>query len=361
MTNAKRIVLSAGGTGGHLFPAAALARELILRGYDVELFTDRRGQKYATVFGDVPVHVLPAGTVRAGLAGKITGLAGLAAGILAALILLLRRRPAVVVGFGGYPSVPGVLAAQLLKIPTLLHEQNAVLGKANKLLARQARRVALSLAVVGQADARNIVTGNPVRAEIAALADVPYPAPVRGGPLYLFVMGGSQGSSVFAQVVPQALAKFSAGIDMRLHVTQQCRADDIETVRGIYETANIAARLETFFTDVPEILAASHLVISRSGASTVAELTAAGRPAIFVPYPHHADQQQLVNANAVAVAGGGWIMQQGQDFTADALAGRLGDFLQDPHLLAAAAAASRACGKPDAAARLAEAVIEAIS
>lgn len=364
MTHNKLIVLSAGGTGGHMFPAAALARDLLSRGYRVELVTDRRGKKYAETFGAIPIHVLPAGTLHPGLFGKLRGATSLVSGIVRGGALLRKLKPAVVVGFGGYPSVPGVWAAQRLKIPTILHEQNAILGKANKLLAPRAQGIALSLphmeGLQGSA-AAIVVTGNPVREDIAMLCTKPYPMLDGDGVMRLFVMGGSQGSNVFAHVVPQALAKFPAEVRARLHVTQQCRPEDLDNVRTLYHAAQIEARLENFFTDVPTVLAASHLVISRSGASTVAEITAAGRPAIFVPYPHHADQQQKVNADTVADGGGAWVMLQDSGFTIDALYERLNSFLQNPQTLFRAAEAARACGRPDAARRLGNLVTEIAS
>jgi len=354
--NRKLILLSAGGTGGHVFPAAALARELMSRGCPVELVTDTRGEKYRDAFGGIPVHVIPAGTLGAGVGGKVTGIARLFAGIFRGFGLVKSLKPAAVVGFGGYPSFPAVFAAQWLKVPTVVHEQNAVPGLANKMLAGKARRIALSMSA-SNADPRATVTGNPVREEIAALAARPYPELDYAGPVNLFVMGGSLGATVFSKVVPQALAKLSPEDCGRLRVTQQCREADLTEAESVYEKAGIQARLETFFNDVPELLANSHLIISRSGASTVAEVTAAGRPAIFVPYPHHADQQQKVNALTVAEAGGAWVMEE-KDFTAEALSSRIAELLHDRKELERMAMASRGCGRPEAAKALANLVIE---
>jgi UDP-N-acetylglucosamine--N-acetylmuramyl-(pentapeptide) pyrophosphoryl-undecaprenol N-acetylglucosamine transferase len=350
------ILLSAGGTGGHMFPAAALARDLISRGYRVALATDPRGKALAKVFDGVPVHVLQAGTMGAGLKGKVLGLARLSVGMAQAWSLLGKLRPAVVVGFGGYPSVPAVYMAQRMGIPTVIHEQNAVLGRANKMLAPRADRIAMSWpqpesALDKALRDRVVVTGNPVREDIAALFTKPYPALKQDGTLRIFVMGGSLGASVFATIVPGALANLPAAQRTRLEVTQQCRADDLGTTRQIYEIAGIKAHLETFFFDVPERLAQAHLLICRSGASTVAEVAAAGRPAIFVPYPHHADHQQKINAESIADVGGAWVMTQ-DGFTKDALMARIETFLQNPETLFRAAEAARGCGRPDAARKL---------
>lgn len=357
----KLILLSAGGTGGHMFPAQALGRDLIARGYRVEIATDARGMAFADHFEGIPMHPLKAGTLGAGLAGKIKGGLALAAGTMQAFALLRRLRPVAVAGFGGYPSVPAVLAAQKTGIPTIIHQSDAVLGRANAFLAHGATRIALSWeATQGLKPAeraRAVVTGSPVRPEIAALFTRPYPALETDGELRLLVMGGSLGANVFGEVVPEALRRLPAAHRARLRVVQQCRREDLETVRGIYGAAGIEARLETFFADVPEQLARAHLIISRSGASTVAEVTAAGRPAIFVPYPHHADQQQKINADAVADKGGAWVMTQ-NGFTPEALLTRVETFLQNPQTLPRAAEAARNCGRPDAALRLGNLVVE---
>lgn len=351
----KLIVLSSGGTGGHMFPAAALARDLVSRGYQVRVVTDERGKKYEGNFGGVPFHVIQAGTMGAGVAGKISGMARLSIGMVQAFRLIDRLKPAVVVGFGGYPSVPAMYAAQAKKIPTVIHEQNAIMGRANAFLTAKAERIALSLPYTEGLDesdaARTVVTGNPVREDIAALYTRPYPVLEKDGVFRLCVMGGSQGANIFAEVVPATLVKLPAVYRSRLEVTQQCREEDLSFVRGAYEKAGIKARLEVFFSDVANILSQAHLVISRSGASTVAEVSAAGRPAIFVPYPHNRDDQQKINADVVADAGGAWVMTQ-NGFTVEALLPRIETFLQHPETLFRAAEGARSCGKPDAARRL---------
>ena len=354
------ILLSAGGTGGHMFPAAALAKDLHSRGFRVELVTDSRGRAFTRDFGDIPIHVIQAGTLGAGMMGKVRGLSGLAMGIAQAAALLKKSRPAVVVGFGGYPSFPAVYAAQRMKIPTIIHEQNAILGRANAMLAPKADRIALSMSHIHGLDETDIpratVTGNPIRDRIAALYSKPYPTVQPDGVMRILVMGGSLGAHVFAEIVPPALARLSPDHRARLEVVQQCLPDDLEPTRAIYERAGSYARLESFIPDIPDELARAHLVIARSGASTVAEVTTAGRPAIFVPYPHHPDQQQKINADVVADVGGAWVMTQ-NGFTEDAVMARVETFLQNPEILFRAAENARNIGRPDAARRLGNLVL----
>ena len=351
----KLILLSSGGTGGHVFPAIALAKDLLSRGYRVHFVTESRGQKYLQNIEGIEVHVIKSGTLGSGVLGKIKGLTSLGLGILQAGKLIDRLQPSIVVGFGGYPSFPGVYVAQKRKIPTIIHEQNAILGKANVMLASKADRIALSMKRGDGLDevdsVRSIVTGNPVREEVSELYNKPYPALETDGPLNIFIVGGSLGAKVFSDVLPSALSQLSAAYKARLNIVQQCREEDIEKVRTQYADAGIKAKLGVFFDNVPEILQTSHLIIARSGASTVAEVTTAGRPAIFVPYPYHADQQQKINAEAVVDAGGAWMMSQ-NGFTEEALLARLETFLQNPETLFRAAESSRECGKPDAARRL---------
>jgi len=358
------IILSAGGTGGHMTPARALGHDLISRGYRVELITDQRGLKYENFFADIPVHAIPSGTLGAGILGKIKGVSNLALGILKANRLVKKLKPALVIGFGGYPSVPAVYAAQRQKIPTIVHEQNAIIGRANEFLAPKANRIALSWPEIQGLDEseteRSVVTGNPVRAEIAALYMQPYPNVTADSTLRIFIMGGSLGASVFSEVVPKAFSGLSAEYRARLHVVQQCREAYLESTRQAYKDAGIKADLATFFENVASQLEQSHLVIARSGASTVAEVTTAGRPAIFVPYPHHKDQQQKINSDAVADAGGAWTMTE-EGFTPEALLARMETFLQNPSILFRAAEKSRSCGKPDAARKLGNLVTEMIS
>lgn len=356
------IVLAAGGTGGHMFPAEALARELLKRGHAVALVTDRRGQAFGDTLPEVPVHRIRAASPSGGIVGKLKAAALLALGIVEARGLLRRLRPAAVVGFGGYPSVPTVYAAARAGTPTLLHEQNAVLGRANRLLAGAAARLAVafpSIAAVREADRAKIVrTGNPVRPAVAARRNAPYEAPAADGPVRILVMGGSQGARVFSDVVPAALARLPEDLRGRIHLSQQCRPEDIEGVRAATAGLGLGAvELESFFRDVPERLAACHIAVTRAGASTVAELTCIGRPAILVPYPFATDDHQTANAKAVADDGGAWHVPQ-PGFTPEALAERLGALLNDPDGLARAARAAAAWGTADAAASLADTVLE---
>jgi len=271
---------------------------------------------------------------------------------LQAIFLLLKHRPGVIVGFGGYPSFPAVFAGQLLGIPTVLHEQNAVLGKANAFLARYARAIAMSLPETrGIKDAGKVVhTGNPVRAEIVAVRDVPYAAP--SGEINILVTGGSQAAGLLSQVVPDAAALLPEDMKKRLFVAHQARAGDIDLAAQKYKNAGVRAEVKTFFGDMSARLAACHLLIGRSGASTVAEVAVTGRPALFVPL-RHKDMQQKFNAESVTAHGGGWMIMQ-EDFTAPVLAQKLQELFANPAILMAAAQASRACGQPDAAAKLAD-------
>ncbi len=351
----KLILLSAGGTGGHMFPADALAQDLLSRGYRVALATDIRGKRFEPFAGGIPIHVLKSGTIGAGLFRKVKSVVSLGMGYFQARKLLSDLKPAVVIGFGGYPSVPAVYAAQKMKIPTVIHEQNAILGRANVFLAPKAEKIAVAWAHVegleSSDEARAVVTGNPVRPDISGLYNKPFPTIEQDGTLRIFITGGSQGASVFSEVMPLALARLPAHHRTRLEIVQQCRDEDIEKVQRIYDDAHIKCDLRPFFKDMALQLEKCHLVIARSGAGTVSEVTTAGRPAIFVPYPHHADQQQKRNADAVADAGGAWVMTQ-NGFTPEALLARLETFLQNPETLFRAAENARSCGRPDAARKL---------
>jgi len=352
------VVLATGGTGGHMFPAEALARELLGRGFRVALLTDRRGQAFGDRVPGVATHRIPAGRLGAGIWGKAIGIAEIMLGTFAAGRLLRSLRPAVAVGFGGYPSVPTMLAATRLGIPTLLHEQNARLGRANRLLAPRVSRIATSFAKVDglrAADmARIALTGNPVRPDVVAERGTPYPA--ADGTLHLLVTGGSQGARILSGVIPPALALLPETLRRRLVLMQQARPEDVEAVRQIHRRNGIASEVAPFFEDLASRLARAHLVIARSGASTVAELTVVGRPALLVPYRHAADDHQTVNARALSEAGAAWVMAE-TGFTTDALAELLTPLLQSPARLAAAAAAAHRLGRPDAARLLADLVV----
>jgi UDP-N-acetylglucosamine--N-acetylmuramyl-(pentapeptide) pyrophosphoryl-undecaprenol N-acetylglucosamine transferase len=355
-------MLAAGGTGGHLFPAEALARELLARSQPVVLVTDRRGPAFGETLPAVPVYRVRSATLEPGLPGTLRTVVSLGIGTLQALRVIRRLNPAVVVGFGGYPSLPTVAAARLAGVPVVLHEQNAVLGRANRWMAPGVCRLAISFPVVaavpGSCRDVSVRTGNPVRPAVAAVRDIFYVPPEEVGAIRLLVIGGSQGARVFSEVVPAALALLPAALRARLVVAQQCRPEDLDRVSAAYDGLGVGAvDLSSFFHDVPARLAAAHLVMCRAGASTMAELTVVGRPAILVPYPYATDDHQTANAQALGQAGGAWLMAQ-PDFTPQSLARRLETLLTQPADLALAAAVARGWGAPDAAQRLADTVVE---
>ncbi|MFZ4807846.1 MAG: undecaprenyldiphospho-muramoylpentapeptide beta-N-acetylglucosaminyltransferase [Hyphomicrobiaceae bacterium] len=359
------VMLAAGGTGGHLFPAYALAEELGRRGYTVDLATDMRGDRYGTGFPARKIHQLPAATLTGrSLVNVLRTAATMARGIAAARRVMSETRPAVVVGFGGYPSFAPLVAARLAGIPTALHEQNAVLGRANRLLARAVSAIATSFPTVklleGAAARKAHFTGNPVRTQVVAAARPLYGQPDAGGPLRLVVFGGSQGARVFADIVPQAVAQLSFATKVRLSVVQQAREEDMERVRQAYAAAGVRAELAPFFRDLPERLATAHLVIGRAGASTIAELTVLGRPSILVPLPHALDADQLQNAIHLADAGGALCIEQ-KDFTPERLTAELVKLFDAPQVLETMAEAAQSQGRPDAVARLADLVADLIA
>jgi UDP-N-acetylglucosamine--N-acetylmuramyl-(pentapeptide) pyrophosphoryl-undecaprenol N-acetylglucosamine transferase len=358
------VLLAAGGTGGHVFPAEALASELMDRGYRLGLVTDKRGKVYGGALGELETHHILAGGI-AGKRGpaKIKSMMELGLGAWQAWGLLKTLRPDAVIGFGGYASVPTMMAATFSPIPTAIHEQNALLGRANRLLAKRVQAIATSFAdtrgLPQGADQTVTLTGMPVRAPIAAMAGTPYPETEGDAPLGVLVLGGSQGATVLSDVVPLALAKLPDDIKARIDVTQQCRAEDLDKVKTAYSQSGLRAHLATFIDDVPQRMAKAHVVISRAGASTVAEALAVGRPSILVPYPHAADDHQTYNAHAVDAAGAGWIMPQ-DTFTPDSLAMRLDSLLGLPAVLQKAARCARELGRADAAKRLADMVASLI-
>lgn len=355
------VVIAAGGTGGHFFPAEALAHALTGRGYRPVLMTDGRSAgRGSEAFADGDRHVLPgAGIAGRGLVKGVKATAALAAGTIAAAKLLRSLQPGAIVGFGGYPCVPPIVAARLsgMKTPVILHEQNAVLGRANRSLAKRVTVLALSAAGTTRVPAgvRTVVTGNPVRPTIAVLADAPYEAPTQDGPINLLVTGGSLGARVLSDIVPQALIALPPEFRARLRVVQQARQEDGDRVRAAYQAAGIAAEVSPFFADMAQRLAASHLVIARAGASTTAELAVTGRPALLVPLPSAIDDHQSANAAILAQAGAAWVLPQTQ-FTVDAVADQLAVLFADPSLLSAASLAARHIARADAVALLADLV-----
>jgi UDP-N-acetylglucosamine--N-acetylmuramyl-(pentapeptide) pyrophosphoryl-undecaprenol N-acetylglucosamine transferase len=355
MSGQKLIALAAGGTGGHLFPAEALARELTARGYRVALITDRRGQAFGDKIG-VELHRIRAGRLDGGITGKIVAVAEMALGTLGAQRLLKRLAPACVAGFGGYPSVPTMIAASRLKLPTLIHEQNALLGRANRLLAPRVARIATSFpdtqGIAAKDRAKVTLTGNPVRPAIALMRGVGYPAVTSDAPFKILVLGGSQGARILSAVVPRALTLLDPALRRRLEVAQQARPEDLELARQTYLDGQVAAELASFFDDVPARLASAHLAISRAGASSVAEIAMIGRPAILVPFAAAAEDHQTLNARGFAASGAAWIMAE-REFTPEALAARLASLMVDADRLSRAAAAAATLGRPQAARDLA--------
>ena len=347
-------VLAAGGTGGHLFPAQALAERLVRHGARVCLVADRRADAFADKVPGIEIRRIRAGRLGGGPLQSARGALLMAVGFVEARRLLRRLDPAAVVGFGGYPSVPTMLAAIGLGLPTVIHEQNAVLGRANRLLAARVRRIAtgfLDTSGLRPADrARALYTGNPVRPAIAAAA-TRYRPPREGMPIELVILGGSQGARIFADIVPPALAGLPPALRAALRVSQQARHEDCVRVAAQLEAAGIAAEVKSFFTDVPERLARAQLAICRAGASTVAELARIGRPALLVPYPHATDDHQAANARAFAASGAGWLVPQA-GLTAPILTTILAERLADPAGLARGAAQARKFACDDAAERL---------
>ena len=355
----RHYVLAAGGTGGHMVPAHALAEELLARGHRVALITDDRGARIPGLFDKVQVHVLPAGRLAGGPLGWLRAARSIMTGRAMALRLYETFRPAAVIGFGGYPALPALLAARKDKVPTLVHEQNAVLGRVNRLVASRVDAIATSYPEVQRLPAKarhkTDFVGNPVRDEVAAIREQPFPALDGDGVFRLLVTGGSQGATILGSVVPDGLSLLPEHFRRRLQVTQQCRAEDIERVRERYAALGIPAELATYMEDLPARLAWAHLVIARAGASTIAELTAAGRPAILIPLPSATDDHQTANAREMAKAGGARMIAQSK-FTPVELAKQMQKLALDPEALANAAARARALGKPDAARALADLV-----
>jgi UDP-N-acetylglucosamine--N-acetylmuramyl-(pentapeptide) pyrophosphoryl-undecaprenol N-acetylglucosamine transferase len=361
MADLRPIVLATGGTGGHVFPAEALAGELEARGVPFALVTDSRGRKWQGVLSRRPIHYVHSASPSGSLGARLRALLSLGLGLFDAWRALGRIDPAAVVGFGGYASVPTMIAARLRRTPAMVHEQNAVLGKANRLVLGGVSKVATSFARTRFVnESRAHLVGNPVRDAVKALRGSTYRAPGPDRVIDLLMFGGSQGAASFSQVIPDAILSLPAPLRARLRIVQQCRPEDLEKVRGRYLQANIIAELAPFFADLPQRLASAHLVIGRSGASTVAELATIGRPSILVPYPHAADDHQTANARAFE-ANGACIVIPHAEFTAPTLAGHLRALFDAPERMAAMAVAAHAAGRPDAAARLADLVGELIA
>jgi UDP-N-acetylglucosamine--N-acetylmuramyl-(pentapeptide) pyrophosphoryl-undecaprenol N-acetylglucosamine transferase len=362
MDNAPLILLAAGGTGGHLFPAEALGVELIKRGLRVRLATDARALRYSGLFSKDMIDVVPSETVRSRNPVSLARTAiMLGYGTVVALNLVRRLKPAAVVGFGGYPTVPPLLAARWLGVPGIIHDANAVLGRANRFLSSRVDAVATSLPGVLDRDpslaGKTTTVGTPMRPAILAAAAVPFASPEPNGPLRVLVVGGSQGARVMSDIVPGAIERLEPVLWSRLILTQQVREEDMARVRVVYERLKINAELAPFFGDLPAKLASSHLVISRSGAGTVAELAAIGRPSILVPLPGAIDQDQFANAGVLSQANGALRIRQAE-FTPDRLAAEISALAAEPARLTAMATAARSVGRLDAAERLADLVMK---
>jgi len=356
------ILLAAGGTGGHLFPAEALGVELMKRGFRVRLATDARALRYSGLFSRDTIDVVPSETLRGRNPISLARTAfTLAAGMAIAVRLLRKLKPAAVVGFGGYPTLPPLIAARLLGIPGIIHDANAVLGRANRFLSSRVSAIATSLPGVLDRDpelaSKTTTVGTPMRPAILAAAAVKYAGPETSGPFRLLVTGGSQGARVMADIVPPAIEKLEPSLWSRLALTQQVREEDMTRVRAVYDRLKINAELAPFFTDLPARLAANHLVVSRSGAGTVAELAAIGRPSILVPLPGAIDQDQFANAGVLSEAGGALRILQ-SEFTPDRLAAEISALAADPAKLAGMAKAARNAGRLDATERLADLVVK---
>lgn len=359
MTNSRCYVLAAGGTGGHMVPAAALAAELTARGHHVALVSDDRGVRFPGLFEDIETHVLPAGRLAGGPIGYLKAMGKMMAGRAMALRLYKELRPAAVIGFGGYPALPALLAAFRGGIPTIVHEQNAVLGRVNRFVAGKVNAIATSYEAVERMKpgwaAKTHLVGNPVREAVLALRERPYPMLEEEGIFRVLVTGGSQGATVLSEVVPDGLALLPVHFRRRLQVTHQARIEDIDAVRAKYLAHGIPADISTYIADMPEALAWAHVVIARAGASTISELTAAGRPGILVPLPSATDDHQTANAREITAAGGARTISQ-RAFTATELAKQIQKLGLDTQGLENAAARARSCGRPHAVRDLADLV-----
>ena len=353
-----RFVLAAGGTGGHLFPAQALAGELMARGHAVVVMTDKRGTGYGDVFPGADIVIVPSAAFSdRSVFGLIAAPFEIIAGIVVSFAKLKSINPAAVVGFGGYPSVPVMLAACFAGLPTAILSPDALLGRANRLLMNYVRVIAANFRLVRflpRNKNKIVYTGNPLRPDVIALHGAPYEAPATG-PIRLLVFGGSQGARVFSERVPNAIDRLPTALKSRVEIVQQCRPEDLEGVRRVYDRLGVKAELAPFYKDMPQQIARAHLVIARAGAGTVSELACIGRPAILVPLPHALDDNQTPNAQALVEVGGGWRLPQ-KDFTPEKLSAMLVEALADPAGLARRAAAALTLAKPDATRALADLV-----
>ncbi len=344
------VLLAAGGTGGHLFPAEALAHELKARGYAVHLVTDSRAERFAGKFPADEIHVVASATIGSKNPLSVArSLWTLWKGLRAARRLISKLKPRVVVGFGGYPTLPPLMAATGLGVPSMLHEQNAVMGRANKALANRVQAIAGGFLPEGEGPhaAKIVTTGNPVRPAVLAAAETPYRPSGPGEPFRLVVFGGSQGAQYFSTAIPDAVGHLDAAHRQRLALTQQARPEDRDKVAESYAALGAQVEISPFFTDMAERIANAHLLICRSGASTVSEISVIGRPSVLVPYPHALDHDQAANAASLAENGGAEVIAQSA-LSPERLAAILTGAMDEPERLAQMAAAARKAGKPHA-------------
>ncbi len=350
MENSK-VVLAAGGTGGHLFPALALAKELSIHGEDVWLLTDKRGHQFLKE-ANLSNLLIPVGRFDGSLFHKIKGLWGLLQGIIASFHHLRRLKPSVVVGFGGHTSLPPLIAATVLRIPTVIHQADAYLGRTNRLLAPFVTSIATSFPHVEKIPSsctkKVAFTGLPLRPEIKS-AD--YDPPKDKGPVHLLITGGSQGARVFGEIIPQAIQLLDPTLQKRLHITQQCRPESLEHTQTLYEATQATVELAPFLDKMGERYKKAHFIISRAGASSVCEAALVGRPILFVPYPYAMDDHQTYNAQQAVDAEGAWVRQE-KDLTPQKLATLLSELINSPWQLQRAAVNIRSIVTPDAAQRL---------
>ena len=360
MNTGIHIMLTAGGTGGHIFPAIAVAEELMRREYTISLITDKRSADLGFDLETVPVHRINTSTIRGGLLTKINGVMAIGAGFFQAQQLLRKFRSKFVIGFGGYPTVPTMVAAAIARLPYIIHEQNAVIGKANRLVAKRASGIATSftqtIGLAPELKDRVINTGNPVRSAFTEIRDSGYPTlQCKNERLRVLILGGSQGAKIFSEVIPKAFTTIPEKLRQRFYITQQCRSEDITSVQDQYRQAGMSVELKTFFYNVPQLMGEAHIVITRSGASTVAELAEAGRPSILVPYPNATDDHQTENARSIEGAGAGWLIPN-DAFTPKTLKNHLEDLIKTPEMAETAAGAARSLGGGNAAARVVDEV-----
>lgn len=343
----KLAVVTTGGSGGHIFPAESISAALIQKGFDVVFVTDKRGSNFRVLQGVQTYRLMAEHIMGRSLWGKIKGAFKLYCGAVQALFLLRKLKPDVVVGVGGYASLPAVLAAHMWRMPVVLHEQNAVLGRANRLLAKNAYLIltAFQPTLRSPANVRNVWVGQPVRPAVLEKEHTPYPD--RRKIFNLFIFGGSQGAHFFTHKVPEALFMLPDTLKSKISVTAQVRPEDMEYAQKIYSEQGFhSVTLKSFFDNMPDLIAQSHLIIGRAGASTIAEAEIVGRPAILIPLPTSADNHQLENARQFCDAGAGWLVTE-DNWNAEKFAHRLEKLIQDKEMLEHAASESYRLAKPN--------------